>query len=130
MVGKNLNSPVLKGTHQEPYGEAYGVWGNSTHLYIADLQKGAYCLNIAEGSSISKIFHYLEAAPHDITVEGNYVYLADQDYRFMIFDDHLNCLYAGHIISYVIPIILAVFSVGIIICSRIYIKKKNILVVE
>ena len=121
----NLTSPVLKGTHQEFQGEAYGVWGNSSHLYVADLQKGVYCLNITEGSSVSKIFHYLEAAPHGISGEGNYVYLADQDYRFKIFDDHLNCLYAGHIISYVIPIIIAVISVGIIIFNKIPIKKKS-----
>ena len=122
----DLTSPVVKGSYQEFQGEAYGVWGNSTHLYVADLQKGVYCLNIAEGSPVSKIYHYLEAAPHGISGYGDYVYLADQDSRFMIFDDHLNCLYAGHIISYVIPIIISVVSAGIIIYSRISIKKKKI----
>ncbi len=126
----NLTSPVFTGTYRELYGEAYGVWGNSTHLYVADLQKVVYYLNITEGSAVSKIFHYLEAAPHDITGWGNNVYLGDQDYRLMIFDDHLICLYAGHIISYVIPIIFAVLSLGIMICSRIPIKKKSILVKE
>nr|QEE18090.1 LVIVD repeat protein [Candidatus Prometheoarchaeum syntrophicum] len=126
----NLISPVLKGSYLEPYGEAYGVWGNSTHLYVADLQKGVYCLNISEGNYVTKIFHNLEAAPHDITGEGNYVYLGDQDYRLKIYDDHLNCLYEGHIISYVIPIIIAVISVGIIIYSRIPIKKNRINVVK
>ena len=121
----DLTSPVVKGSYQEFQGEAYGVWGNSTHLYVADLQKGVYCLNIAEGSPVSKIYHYLEAAPHGISGYGDYVYLADQDSRFMIFDDHLNCLYAGHIISYVIPIIISVVSAGIIIYSRISIKKKK-----
>ena len=126
----DLTSPVVKGNYQEFQGEAYGVWGNSTHLYVADLQKGVYCLNIAEGSPVSKSFHYLKAAPHGVSGYGNYVYLADQDFRFMIFDDHLNCLYTGHIISYVIPIIIAVISVGIITYSRISIKKKKNLVVE
>ena len=126
----NLTSPVLKGSYREIDGEAYGVWGNSTHLYVADLQKGVYCLDISEGSHAYKIFHNLEAAPHDITGEGNYVYLGDQDYRLKIYDDHLNCLYEGHIISYVIPIIITVISVGIIICSRIPIKKKQTPVVE
>jgi hypothetical protein len=118
----DLSNIVRVGSHFETNGEAYGVWGNNTHLYVADLQKGVYCLDIS-GGSISKINHYYQAAPHGITVLGNYVYLADQDKRLKIFDTELNCLYNGHSITYTIPISLVIITIGLVVYSQI--KKRN-----
>lgn len=123
----DLTSPVLQGTYREPDGEAYGVFGNSTHLYVADLQKGAFCLDITEGHLVSKLFHYSEAAPHDITGWGNNVYLGDQDRRFLAFDDQLTCLYTGHRVGYGVPIALAIISLGFLLYNQFYLKKKPIL---
>lgn len=120
----NLTVPILKGSYQEPGGEAYGVWGNSTHLFVADLQKGIYCLNIAENGRLSKGNQYLETAPHDISGEGDYVYLADQDFRLKIFDTNLNCLYNGHKRSYWLPISLGIVSLGLILYDRKKSRKK------
>ncbi|TFH29926.1 MAG: hypothetical protein E4G98_02990 [Promethearchaeota archaeon] len=122
----NLDSPVLKGAYQELYGEAYGVWGNTTHLYVADLQRGTYCLNITEGSPVSKMYSYSEAAPHDITGGENYVYLADQDFRLKIFDSHLTCLYNGHKRGYGIPIGLTIVTLGIAMYAIVKTKREAI----
>jgi len=122
----DVTVPELKGTYREPDGEAYGVWGNATHLYVADLQRGTFCLDITEGNVVSKLYQYSQAAPHDITGWGNYVYLGDQDRRLLIFDTQLNCLYAGHGQSYGIPISISIVSLGIILYNHFYLKKKMI----
>ncbi|UYP46082.1 hypothetical protein NEF87_002367 [Candidatus Lokiarchaeum ossiferum] len=120
----NLTSPILKGTYQEPGGEVYGVWGNVTHLYVADLQRGTYCL-VTLGGRLSKINHYEGAAPHDISGSGETIYLADQDLRLMIFDANLNCLYDGHKKSYWFPIGLTIIPVSLIVWMRGKVKKNS-----
>ena len=120
----NLTAPILKGTYQEPGGEAYGVWGNTTHIYVADLQRGTYCLTTTEGG-LSKKCHYEGAAPHDISGSGETIYLADQDLRLMIFDSGLNCLYDGHKKSYWFPIGLTIIPVSLIIWTRVKVKKTS-----
>ncbi|MHA2204148.1 MAG: hypothetical protein ACW991_10710, partial [Candidatus Hodarchaeales archaeon] len=76
-------------------GEAYGVTGNTTHLYVADLQKGVYILNITDPSHLIEISEYSNAAPHDIFWNDNEIFLADQDKGLIILDEHLEPLYAG-----------------------------------
>ena len=118
----NLTVPILKGSYQEPGGEAYGVWGNATHLFVADLQKGTYCLTITEGG-LSKMCQYEGPAPHDISSSGEMIYLADQDFRLMIFDTNLKCLYDGHKKGYWLPIVCAIITVSLIIFTQIRLKK-------
>ncbi|MCY3412640.1 MAG: hypothetical protein INQ03_13465 [Candidatus Heimdallarchaeota archaeon] len=114
------NNPYLLGSYMEPNGEAYGVWGNSSHIYVADLQKGVYALSII--GLVSKLFYNLDAHPHDIIVENNFVYLGDQDFRLKIFGSELNCLYNGHVDHYGLPIFLTL--VLIIIYLYPVIKRK------
>lgn len=109
----NIHSPILMGSFQEPGGEAYGVWSNDSHLYVADLQRGIYSLDIR--GIPSKIHHNYDTAPHDITGDDKHVYLGDQDYRLKIFDKQLNCLYKGHMVGYGVPVVLSLISVAILL---------------
>ncbi len=82
-------SPIVLGQYYKTEGEAYGVTGNATHLYVADLQQGVYLLNITDPKRPIEIMHYSEAVPHDIFYDGKYIYLADQDTELNIFDSNL-----------------------------------------
>ncbi|MHA2244007.1 MAG: LVIVD repeat-containing protein [Candidatus Hodarchaeales archaeon] len=87
--------PTLIGSFIKSEGEAYGVSGNNTHLYVADLQLGAYLLNITNPSQPTELASYGNAAPHDIYFEDKTIYLADQDKRLIILNQHLEPLFAG-----------------------------------
>jgi hypothetical protein len=89
------HSPTQLGKYYKLGGEAYGVTGNTTHLYVADLQLGAYLLNITDPSNPTELVSYSNAAPHDIIFDGINVYLADQDKQLIILDEHLDPLYSG-----------------------------------
>jgi len=121
----NGTAPLLKGTYQEIGGEAYGVWGNSTHLYVADLQKGIFCLDITDEGSAFKVSQNLEVTPHGISGWENHVFLADQNFRLMILDLDLNFLYDGHKLGYGLPIILVIVTIAVIIFFRVYQKKDS-----
>ena len=73
----------------------HAVSGNNTHLYVADLQLGAYLLNITNPSQPTELASYSNAAPHDIYFDDNNIYLADQDKRLIILNQHLEPLFAG-----------------------------------
>ncbi len=87
--------PILIGSFTKSEGEAYGVSGNTTHLYVADLQLGAFLLNITDPSQPTELTSYSNAVPHDIYFDGINIYLADQDKRLIILDEHLKPLYTG-----------------------------------
>ncbi|MFX0152750.1 MAG: LVIVD repeat-containing protein, partial [Candidatus Hodarchaeota archaeon] len=89
------NSPIQLGKYVKLGGEAYGVTGNTTHLYVADLQIGVYVLNITDPSHPKEISEYSNAAPHDIFWNDEKIFLADQDKQIIILNEHLNPLYPG-----------------------------------
>ncbi|MFW9993353.1 MAG: LVIVD repeat-containing protein [Candidatus Odinarchaeota archaeon] len=89
-------SPTVISTYVKTGGEAYGVAGNNTHVYVADLQKGAYLLDITDPSNPSEIASYSNAAPHGIFTDGEYIYLADQDNGLIILDLDLSSVYDGY----------------------------------
>ncbi|MFW9906629.1 MAG: LVIVD repeat-containing protein [Candidatus Thorarchaeota archaeon] len=89
------HSPSQLGNYHKLGGEAYGVTGNTTHLYVADLQLGVYLLNITDPSHPTELVSYSNAAPHDILFDGSNIYLADQDKQLIILDEHLDPLYTG-----------------------------------
>ena len=122
----NGTSPIFKGSYQEPNGEFYGVWGNTSHCYVADLQNGILCLNIAADGKLSKGNNNSEPTPHSITSDGNNFYVADQNFRLLIFDQNLNCLYDGHKQSYWIPVWISMIPLGIILYTMIKSKKKKL----
>ncbi|MFW9991586.1 MAG: LVIVD repeat-containing protein [Candidatus Odinarchaeota archaeon] len=89
------HSPIQLGKYYKPGGEAWGVTGNTTHLYVADLQKGVYILNITDPSHPKEISEYNSAAPHDIFWNDDKIFLADQDKRLIILNEHLEPLFTG-----------------------------------
>ena len=88
-------SPRRIGSFSKSGGEVYGVAGNRTHFFVADLQLGAYSLNITDPSHPTELASYSHAAPHDVYFDGTNVYLADQDKQLIILDEHLESLYSG-----------------------------------
>jgi hypothetical protein len=121
----NGTEPLLKGSYHEIGGEAYGVWGNSTHLYVADLQKGIFCIDITDEGGASKVSQNFEVTPHSISGWENHVFLADQNFRFMILDLDLNFLYDGHKLGYGLPIIIVIVTIAGIIFLRVYQTKES-----
>jgi len=123
----NPLSPTLKKSYQEPEGEAYGVWGNYSHLYVGDLQHGVYFININNEGSPQKVNHYTNAAPHSIQGNNNLIYIGDQDRRIIILDSHLNALYKGHKLNlnYDFPILLGVGSWIILMYLKLHEKKAH-----
>lgn len=88
-------TPLVIGSYSKLGGEAYGVTGNNTHLYVADLQLGSYLLDIANPSIITEIASFENAFPHDIFFNGKNIFLADQDRFLIILDQNLILLYSG-----------------------------------
>ena len=82
-------TPSVLGQYNKPDGEAWGVTGNTTHLYVADLHRGVYLLNISNPTTPIEVAYFSNAAPHDIFNDGKYIYLADQDTELNIFDSNL-----------------------------------------
>lgn len=89
------HSPIQLGKYYRLGGEAYGVTGNTTHLYVADLQKGVYLLNITDPSHPEEISEYNNAAPHDIFWNDDIIFLADQDKELIILNSDLTSIYSG-----------------------------------
>jgi len=92
-----LHSPIQLGKYYKLEGEAYGVTGNSTHLYVADLQQGVYLLDISNPAQPNEIVSYNNAHPHDIFYDGERIYLADQDRELFIFRTDLKLIYRGEL---------------------------------
>ena len=113
----NPTLPVSLSSFPKTNGEAYAVTGNRTHLYVADLQLGVYLLNITDLFHPVEIIHNEYGHPHDITFDGEFIYLADQDRKFIILSSELDTLFSGYTIpSFQIPIIIIVMMI-VVICS-------------
>jgi hypothetical protein len=113
----NPTIPVSLGSFYKANGEAYGVAGNRTHLYVADLQLGVYLLNITDLSNPVELVHNENGHPHDISFDGEFVYLADQDRKLIILSSELITLFSGNIVgsdeffSFIIGVtMLAIFT--------------------
>lgn len=124
----NVSNPLsatLKKSFQEPEGEAWGVWGNYSHLYVSDLQKGVYLIDINTEELPQKVSHFTNAAPHSIQGNNNLIYIGDQDRRIIILDSNLNALYKGHKLNlnYDFPILLSLGSLIIFLYLRL--RKKR-----
>ena len=91
--------PSRLSSFSKPGGEVYGVAGNRTHLYVADLQLGVYSLNITDPTRPVEMAHNENAAPHDLSFDGEFVYLADQDRKIIILSPELNMLYSGYTVT-------------------------------
>ncbi|MFX0183327.1 MAG: LVIVD repeat-containing protein [Candidatus Hodarchaeota archaeon] len=89
------HSPIQLGKYYNFEGEAYGVTGNTTHLFVADLLKGVYSLNITDPSHPEEISEYINAAPHDIVWNDDKIFLADQDKELIILNSDLTSIYSG-----------------------------------
>lgn len=113
----NPLTPVKVGSFTKSGGEAYGVTGNRTHLYVADLQLGVYLLNISDPTHPVELTHNSHAAPHGISFDGRYIYLADQDRKIIILSPDLSLLYTGYPLpGYVVPTLL--LGILVIILTR------------
>ncbi|MHA2254928.1 MAG: LVIVD repeat-containing protein, partial [Candidatus Heimdallarchaeaceae archaeon] len=77
------SNPVLLGMHtDDDDGEAQGVAGNRTHLFVAD-NYGVEFFNISNLPNISKAAEYRQgiSAAHDVDFTGNFVYTAGGNMR-------------------------------------------------
>lgn len=95
----NISNPLIPeviGVYSKAGGEAYGVAGNSSILYVADLQLGVYSLDISTPSRPLEIDQYSNAVPHNVFFDGKYVYLADQDHELIILDQGLRLMFSGY----------------------------------
>jgi hypothetical protein len=67
-------------------GEAWGASGDSTYSWIADLQEGVELYDLRDPGHPRLIARAEKYAPHDITSDGQYAYLADQDKGLVILE--------------------------------------------
>ena len=74
----NPDNPTMLGVHTDSDdGEAQGVVGNSTHVFVAD-NYGVEFLDISNLPQISKVTEYRKSvsSAHEIDFNGNFVYIA------------------------------------------------------
>ncbi len=64
-------------------GEAYGIAGNDEYLFVGDLQEGVEIWDIISPSTPQLIETDSQFAPHSLILEGEVIYLADQDKSFV-----------------------------------------------
>ena len=65
-------------------GEAWGVGGDRSVLWIGDLHQGVEVYDLSDPASPTLIARDADYAPHDVFFDGTYAYLADQDHGFII----------------------------------------------
>ena len=106
-------SPQRIGSFSKSGGEVYGVAGNRTHLFAADLQLGVFSLNITDPSHPTELASYSHAVPHDVFFDGKNIYLADQDMGLIILDERLQPLYSGFPRDISLLLFLQLFLIGI-----------------
>lgn len=109
------HSPSVLSQFLKPGGEAYGVTGNGTHLYVADLQQGVYLLNITDSRHPIELAHFSDVAPHDIFSDGNNIYLADQDRQLIIFEPNLTLVSVS---GNSVPSFDIIGVIFVILCSK------------
>ena len=67
-------------------GEAWGASGDSAYLWIADLQEGVELYDVRDPGHPRLVARAEKYAPHDITFDRGYAYLADQDKGLVILE--------------------------------------------
>jgi hypothetical protein len=67
-------------------GEAWGIGGDSHHLWIVDLQEGIKLFDVSDPRLPELVAQDQHYAPHDLFFNGDYAYLADQDRGFIILE--------------------------------------------
>jgi hypothetical protein len=79
-------SPRVIGRYRDDdSGEALGVWGDDTYVYVAD-NFGIEVLDVSDLSSPYEIGEYSRVSgAHDIYVEGEYLYVAEGRKGLMVF---------------------------------------------
>ncbi|MHA2246975.1 MAG: LVIVD repeat-containing protein [Candidatus Hodarchaeales archaeon] len=124
------HSPIQLGKYNKPEGEVYGVTGNSTHLYVADLLQGVYLLDISNPAQPNEIISYNNSHPHDIFYDGEHIYLADQDRELFIFEPDLTLVHRGElsIVSQLnaVPSFEFLFVFGGLVSLIVMIRKEKI----
>jgi hypothetical protein len=123
------SDPILLGIHTDnDDGEAQGVSGNSTHLYVAD-NFGVEYLDISNLPSITKIAEYRQgiSSAHSIDFKGNFLFIAGGSIRGSLVFEVSNTQRISFIGIYVgVPIAVAVISLSFIFLRRYKVKAKRI----
>ncbi|MFW9851380.1 MAG: LVIVD repeat-containing protein [Candidatus Thorarchaeota archaeon] len=121
-------SPTLLGFHSDnDNGEALGVVGNNTHLFVAD-NFGVEFFDISNLPTITKVAEKREGvgAAHDIDFDGNFLYVAGGSSFGSLFFEINTSLKSGNLGVYIgIPIAVFVTSISIWFVYRFIIKKKK-----
>ncbi|MFX0087029.1 MAG: LVIVD repeat-containing protein [Candidatus Hodarchaeota archaeon] len=127
IINLSTQVPTFIGSYSKTGGEAYGVTGNTTHLYVADLQLGTYLLDITTPSQPIEVAAYSNACSHDIFFDGSQVYLADQDKYLIILDQYLDPLFSGFPLDITLQIVLIGLTLvyGAILPVMLYRKRKK-----
>lgn len=84
----SIDNPALPSliTERNTGGEVYGIYSSGNYLYTGDLVNGVEVWDIGNKNSPVLLETISEYSPHDIFVDGNYIYLADQDRHFIILE--------------------------------------------
>ncbi|MEE9410790.1 MAG: hypothetical protein V3V41_07675 [Candidatus Heimdallarchaeota archaeon] len=123
----NPTNPVQLGVHFDgDDGEAQGVVGNSTHVYVADYY-GVEFLDISNVPQITEIVERRQgvSSAHDIDFEGNFIYIAGGSHmtELTVFEVD-SSQKSGSLGFYIgLPIAVVVASISFWIIFRL--RKKN-----
>ncbi len=122
------NSPTLLGSYYDgDGGEAQGIVGNSTHLFVAD-NYGVEFLDISELPTITKIAEKREgiSAAHDIDFDGNFLYVAGGNILGSLFFEISTSPKSSNLGFYIgIPTVVLVVAISIWLAYKFIIKKKK-----
>ena len=125
----NPSDPIQLGIHSDyDGGEAQGVVGNSTHLYVAD-NFGVEYLDITNLPIISKVAEYRRriSSAHDIDFSGNYLIVAGGNIRGSTVFEVSQTQKTSFIGIYVgIPIAVIVVAITFLLLHKNKIKTKKI----
>lgn len=123
------SNPTLLGIHSDnDDGEAQGVVGNSTHLYVAD-NYGVEYLDISSLPTITKIAENRQgvSSAHDIDFKDNFLYIAGGSVLGCLAFEVSSTQKIPFIGIYVgVPIAVAVLSTAFFLLYKYKIKAKRI----
>ncbi|NPD89133.1 MAG: hypothetical protein HGN29_10440 [Asgard group archaeon] len=122
------SNPILLGLHtDDDEGEAQGVVGNSTHLYVAD-NYGVEYLNISSLPTITKIAEQRQgvSAAHDIDFKDNFLYIAGGSVTGSLVFEVSKSQKSNYLGIYIgVPLTVIVLSVTFLLLYKYKIKKKE-----
>ena len=120
--------PTLLGAHSDnDGGEAQGVAGNSTHLYVAD-NYGVEYLDISSLPSITKAAENRQkvSSAHDIDFKGNFLYIAGGSVIGSLVFEVSNTHKVPFIGIYVgVPIAIVVIATALVLLYKFKIKARR-----